>query len=128
AEALEAADAGLAACPSAQLYTSRAEALDRLHRIYDLRRTLTAGTIAYKDDGDLLRRRAAVEDGFGSRAAAAYADLASALEHNGGGAEQRKGPRARVAGLVARPGVAVGDPFRRATEGSRQTGVWRMGP
>ena len=90
AEALKAADAGLAACPSAQLYTSRAEALDRLHRIYDLRRTLAAGAIAYKDDVDLLRRRAAVEDGFGSRASAAYADLISALEHAGAAADERQ--------------------------------------
>jgi tetratricopeptide (TPR) repeat protein len=98
--ALEASEKGLAITPDARLYLCRAEALDRLQRIYDERRALSSAAAAVPTDVDLLKLRAAVEDAMGWDGAAAYGALAKALEKNGAAREQ-----ALARGLV----VAVRD-------------------
>jgi tetratricopeptide (TPR) repeat protein len=99
-DALDASEKGLAVAPDARLYLCRAEALDRLQRIYDERRALSSAVAAAPADVDLLKRRAMVEDAMGWDGAAAYAALAKALEKNGAAREQ-----ALARGLV----VAVRD-------------------
>ncbi len=80
ADALGAADAGLAAAPkSARLYVAKAEILEKQGQVYGARHILRQAA-ASLDDSALLMRLSELEDISGKGAARAYLHLAEVLE------------------------------------------------
>ena len=80
AEALQAADAGLAAAPkSARLYVLKSEILEKQGSLYAARFVLRQSAASLDDPG-LLRRLSELEDMSGKAAARSYLRLAEVLE------------------------------------------------
>jgi len=80
ADALRAADAGLAAAPkSARLYLAKSETLEKQGTVYGARQVLRKAA-ASLDDPALLQRWSELEDISGRDAARSYLGLAEALE------------------------------------------------
>ena len=80
ADALRAADAGLAAAPkSARLYLAKSEILEKQGTVYAARHVLRSAAVSL-DDPPLLRRLSELEDISGREAARSYLRLAEALE------------------------------------------------
>ena len=89
-EALEAAEAGIAAAPkSAPLYLAKAEVLEKQNRFYDARRSLRAAAVDASDPA-LLLRLAEMEDAGGENAARYYRQWLEATEKAGASAERTK--------------------------------------
>jgi len=75
----QAANLGLAVVPKfAPLYVAKADALEKMGRLYQARKTLEVGAASVRDTA-LLARLAATEDTYGGLAAGAYAELAETL-------------------------------------------------
>jgi Tfp pilus assembly protein PilF len=110
AEALESAEAGIAAAPrSSRLYLVKAEILEKQDRFYQARQTLREA-VSTAPDSSLLARLAEMEDAGGEHAARYYRTLAEVGDQTvlqrGLQAAERDGDWENIAWFQGRMGVA----------------------